>query len=139
MVIVRRDRRGAVARVDIVDVTVCLHHRFELAHNEKRAAYEPLRKAIVAHLRIGDNRVTVRALALGVWGYVPNSAVATLTELGVTGQIAKRFLTDSAIVCSTYSARCCQIRRKLEAEVMGPQGICTRLGQRAGRPAARAG
>ena len=137
LVIVRRDRRRAVVRVDIVDVTVCLHHRFESTHREKREAYEPLRRAIAAHLRIGDDKVTVRTLALGVLGYIPESAVATLAGLGIKGPIARRLLTASSTVCSIYSARCCQTRRKLEAVVMDPQGICTRLRQRGRRTAAR--
>jgi ribonuclease HI/exonuclease III len=78
MLIIRRGPGRTVTRVDIVDVTVCLHHRFGAAHKAKEEAYEPLRRAIIAHKGLADDKVTVRALALGVWGHIPESALATL-------------------------------------------------------------
>ena len=88
-----------------------------------------------AHTGLDDNKVTVRVLALGVWGYVPESALATLRALGLQGDLARQLLRNLKVVCVKYSANCCQTRRKLEAETMGPQGICSRLRQRTGRPA----
>ena len=135
MLIIRRGPGRTVTRVDIVDVTVCLHHRFGAAHKAKEEAYEPLRRAIIAHKGLADDKVTVRALALGVWGHVPESALATLRALGLKGDLARRLLRNLTIVCTKYSANCCQTRRKLEAATMGPRGICTHLPQGRGRPA----
>ena len=125
MLIIRRGPGRTVTQVDIVDVTTSLHHRFAGAHEDKRTAYEPLRKAIVTHNRLDDNKVTIRALALGVWGHVPESAVATLHALGLQGDVAKRLLRNLAVVCAKYSANCCQTRRKLEAEPMEPRDLYT--------------
>ena len=113
MLIKRRGPGRTVTQVDIVDVTVCLHHRFSEAHDEKREAHDekreahdPLRKAIIAHTGLTDDKVTLRALALGVWGYVPESVVATMAALGLQGDVARRLLRNLAVVCAKYSANC---------------------------------
>ena len=55
-----------------------------------------------AHTGLDDNKVTVRVLALGVWGYVPESALATLRALGLQGDLARQLLRNLKVVCVKY-------------------------------------
>ena len=69
MVIVRWSQRGAVEWVDIVDLPA---PQIESSHREKREAYEPLRKAMLAHLRIRDDKVTVQKEGAATLQGLPN-------------------------------------------------------------------
>ena len=71
MLIIRRGPGRTVTQVDIVDVTVCLHHRFGAAHKAKEEAYEPLRRAIIAHKGLDACRPSALSVASADSGRSP--------------------------------------------------------------------